>query len=351
MTRLLDDDQLRALGLDPARLGETTTVPWPEEDAAHGRSVSDVAAVGVAAALSFAPASVPVAEVLGISIHQAEEEPRILKLVGPPGVSADVRMLPPATAGLGPRPAASLRDPHDPATVRMDLRPWMSAAGVIILPSGHGLAITPRPDGLKVVLIVPAPITLAPFAQIESPVAGWISERHEPWLRQEIQARLARANAWQHAVAVGLFARLAVASEQAAPTPDGKGDLARPRRWARNLERAQIATLELLVKAEVERLLAVIDELTQTMACDDQDWRSELLELCRGRDDVEGVRILLNEAGADDTVTDTVRFLDEAGSQFVRSLPVVLKVEDERLHRVASFDHGAWWVALAGSGG
>jgi hypothetical protein len=258
-------------------------------------------------------------------------------------------MLPPATGGARPSHPAWARDPRDPATVLLDLRPSTSAGGAIVLPSGDGLLIVVGPHGLEVTR-VHGELSPAPLAEIRAPVAGWLAPYHAPWLRDEIQARLERADAWQDAVAVGLFARFALASDRAGLDPLGQQDLVRPRLWARGLGMAEVQTMALLLRAEVERLLAAVDDLAGTMACDDPRWRADLVELCHGRDDVEGVRLLLNEAGSGAIVTRAVELLDEIGSRFVRSLPVVLTLDDPRLREVARFDHTAWWATLAAAG-
>jgi len=351
MTRFLTEDQLEALGLAPARLGESVTLAWPEEGAAHGRGLGD-AVIGVTAILSvnyagihFGAASVPMAESLRISIDQAEEDRRILKVSGPAEAPADVRMLPPAAGGRARGPAWA-RDPRDPTTVLLDLRPSAAAGGAIVLPSGEGLLIAAGPNGLEVTRIY-GELSLPPFAEIRSPVVDWIAAHHAPWLRDEIQARLERADAWQHAVAVGLFARHAPATDRGARDPASQADLVRPRRWAHGLRPAEVQTIELLLRAEVERLLAAIDDLAETMACDDSWWRADLVAICQGRDDVEGVRILLNEAGAGAAVAASVELLDVTGARFVQSLPVVLSIDDPRLREVARFDPTAWWATLA----
>ncbi len=355
MTRFLTEDQLEALGLAAARLGESVTLAWPEEGVAHGRGLGD-AVIGVTAILSinyagihFGAASVPLAEPLRISIDQAEEDHRILKVTGPADAPGDVRMLPPASGGTAPGGPAWARDPRDPATVLLDLRPAAAAGGTILLPSGEGLLIVAAPTGLEVTRIHGEP-SLPPFAEIRSPVADWIASHHAPWLRQEIQARLERADHWQHAVAVGLFARHAVPSDRGALDATTQADLVRPRLWAYRLAPAQVQTMALLLRAEVERLLAGVDELAAAMACDDPRWRAELVRLCHGRDDIEGVRILLNQAGAGDAVAPVVDLLDENGASLVRSLPVALSIDDARLREVARFDPTAWWATLAMSG-
>jgi hypothetical protein len=349
---LPSEAQLRELGLDPTRLGESVTLPWPGEGVAHGRAPADTA-MDVAtivdrdyAGVHFAPASVPPAQALRLSIHQAEEDARIVKVTGPPDAPLEVRMLAPVAG----RPAAWARDLRDPATVLLDVRPATSAGGLVLLPEGEGLLITEAPEGLVVFPVFREGLAPPPFPEIGSPLLEWLGPRHARWLRAEIHARLERADPWQHAVAVGLFARLAVAADRPPTDVAGGDDLARPRRWARRLAPPQVATLALLLKAEAVRLLDLVADLAEAMACDEDGWRAELAELCRGRDDLEGVRLLLQEAGAGETVADAVGLLDEAGARFLGSVPVRLVIDDVRLREAAAFDPGAWWAAPARRG-
>jgi hypothetical protein len=353
MTRLPSDDQLRALGLERSRLGETVVLDWPEAAAAHGRGLTDMAIAGLTVAgiiaapdyggLHFGRAAVPAAEALGISIDQAEEDRRILKVSCASGAPAIVRVLPPLGPTAPPDQKAWARDPEDLATVLLDVRPWVSSGGAVLLPGGDGLLITIGEDGRLRLTEVVAGGPRTPPVEIAAPVASWLSDEHPPWLRRAVETRLGQPSPWRQAAAVGLVARLA-APLRAAPAA---ADLAGPRRWVRGLGPGQLDALELLLRTEVERLLLAAADLARTMACDDRGWRSALVELCQGRDDVEGVRILLNEAGAGAALAGAIRDLDDAGARLVRSLPVRLRIDDARLREVRALDEAAWWALLA----
>lgn len=342
----LSDQELHTLGLSRAQLGESDSLDWPEEVVAHGASLRPaLAALAVLVASQFAnchflQTRLGVVESLAARLEQLEEEPRILKLVGPPGMIPSVQ-----TAREATEAESIVFDPHDPATVHLDFR----ATNVVrvTLPNGRGLLIEVHDDGL----VISPTFSVEPLAVIDSEVAHWCGGSQDDWLREEIQYRLDRQDPWQHAVAVGLFARFGGATKPASAVVSAMlehridPDLARPRQWVRDLNPAQIRTLELLALAETGRLHAAIDELWQLMACDEPAWQEELLDLCRGRDDLEGIRLLLVEAGAAERISDDIAILDEAGERFMQSLPVVVAASEARLARVRSLDPGVWWVA------
>ena len=65
--------------------------------------------------------------------------------------------------------------------------------------------------------------------------------------------------------------------------------------------------------------------------------------LCWDRDDVDGIRVLLREAGAGEALTSALRALDETGRAVRFSWPSDVDVHDERLQRISEADPGAWW--------
>jgi hypothetical protein len=73
--------------------------------------------------------------------------------------------------------------------------------------------------------------------------------------------------------------------------------------------------------------------------------------ICRGRDDLEGIRLLLVEAGAEEEISDDIGMLDDRAQRFMLSLPVVVAAPEARLARTRSLDPGVWWVAPVEAGG
>jgi hypothetical protein len=333
----LNAGDLRILGLRESMLGEKMHVPWPGRGRRRGEHapipLPELIASHYAGA-HFTNAALPFADALGIEVGVLAENPRIVKFTAPPNVALELRTLQPASGAAG-------HDPNEPASVLVDL----AAAGVarLVLPEGNGLLLIPGRRGLEVTRVLTAPSLVEPLAAISSPVAEWAAAR-EPWLRDEITRRLARRDPWQTAVATGLFARLAIPVDAALAATAVHEDLALPRRWARALEPAAVETLVDLLDAEVQRLLAEVSDLSRAMACDDPGWRAAVLDLCRARDDLEGVRVLLNETLAAERVASMTMVIDAAANRFVQSLPAELALGDTRLERVAILDPEAWWV-------
>jgi hypothetical protein len=186
-----------------------------------------------------------------------------------------------------------------------------------------------------------------PLEKINPPADTWqaVSGHVEPWLREQVEQHLRMNSSWHNLVAAGLIARLAASPDAAGRALALSEEMARPRRWALTLDVKQLRTTGLLLQADTLRLLADLKDLQRTFECDDPDWQDDLLALCRSRDDIEGVRILLNEAGASDR-TSSIEVLDTEAMLFMSSLPVRLRLEDERLRTVAVFDPDAWWVSV-----
>ena len=80
--------------------------------------------------------------------------------------------------------------------------------------------------------------------------------------------------------------------------------LAAPRHWARQLEPAQLRTIQELARAETTRLVLMIDDVAEMAIPEEGPWQSQWLDVCHGRDDLEGVCTLLREANAVDPLTE-----------------------------------------------
>ena len=114
------------------------------------------------------------------------------------------------------------------------------------------------------------------------------------------------------------------------------------RRWLRSVtadQRALVERFAVVHAREVGLQLARIQEgqgLDQSL---DFTWQS----LCWDRDDVEGLRVLLREAGAGQALAAALRDVDDIGRAVRFSWPSEVDVHDERLQRVSEADPGAWW--------
>lgn len=342
MTARLSDAALEALGLDPWRVGEPVRVGWPADAVAHGSGVRAMLTIGAIiasqyAGLHFAEVRAPFLEGTGVRLHRLVQNPDFVRITMAPGVRPEVR----TRAEQGEAWALD-----NEAVVLL-----LSRTGPVQVtdPTGSGIALEPGPRHVDVAPVYAHPITVPSLAEIESPAAEWVAESENAWLRAEVERRLLHHDPWQHAVAVGLFARFAGAEEPArvvASVLRGEvdRDLARPRLWARGLSADRVRTIRLLAGAEMDRVHGALDDLERSMACDDPGWFSELLDACRSRDELEGVRLLVAEAGGRDEMTLALDVLDVAGRDLMASLPVRLAMEDGHLRRARQLDPDAWWV-------
>jgi hypothetical protein len=340
------EDDLTRLGLTGCVLGETTTIEWPEpEDTAQGKGAAAGVALAVLAQVgTFWPLHLARLDELGVRIEYLKgvpgapiQERRVFRFIGPPGVPLEIH--PPEVAA---DPDACAPDTEDPDAVVID-----NAKAPVVgfaLPNGHVLLfeLVQRHQRLTTAFRLPA------LQEIKPPVEEWMAAAGggiERWLREQVDHHLKADRSWHNLVAAGLIARLAVSFDVGRSPAVVQEASARPRRWALDLNAKQLHTIERLLQAETLRLLADLDDLERTFALDDPDWQDDLLALCRSRDDIEGIRILLNEAHAPERAA-AIQVLDADAILFMSSLPVKLTLDDERLRAVAGFDADAWWVSV-----
>jgi hypothetical protein len=339
------EDDLTKLGLTGCVLGETTTIEWPEpEDTALGKGVA--AGVTLAMALeagSFSPVHLARLDDLGVAIEYSTRvrggvsvPDRVVKILGPPDEQFEIY-----PSGITADPNAYLRDTEDPNTFVIDHA--RAPVVALVFHDGNLILLEHEPGRHRVTtgFRVPALEEINPPAEVWQAASGVV----EPWLREQVEQHQQMKSSWHNLVAAGLVARLATSSETGRTPSVIQEDLARPRRWALTLNANQLRTVELLLQAETLRLLADLKDLQRTFECDDPGWQDDLLALCRARDDIEGIRILLNEAHAFER-TASVQVLDQEAMLFMSSLPVTPRLDDERLRVVARFDPDAWWASV-----
>ena len=115
------------------------------------------------------------------------------------------------------------------------------------------------------------------------------------------------------------------------------------RRWTRGLSADQRTLVERFAIVEAHDIAARLDGLQTHFGPADASLDLAWQALCWDRDDVEGIRVLLREAGAGQALTAALRALDEAGRAVRFSWPSDADVHDERLQRISESDPGAWW--------
>jgi hypothetical protein len=140
---------------------------------------------------------------------------------------------------------------------------------------------------------------------------------------------------WDETAAAGRVARgIGRGVSQAATTA--------ARRWTRGLTEDQRTLIERFAIVEAHRIGERLARLQEGLGLDasiDLAWQA----LCWERDDVEGIRVLLYEAGAGRALAAALRAIDDVGRAVRFSWPSDIDVHDDRLQHVSEADPGAWW--------
>jgi hypothetical protein len=345
MTKPFSEAALAALGLEGVSFGPRQALIVPESEIELGAGwrahvVAAVSLTALAAAGKFIEARPSGADTLPIRVEVLEGNPSVMRFIVDPDSEPAFRVVHGGDDAIV-RTAAG--------TVIVDLK----KAGVACCQWPDGTGIGFDPDGylyfhelhpLPPVVDVPA-----------SDVASWCADANDQWLISQVGERLEAGNAWEHSVAVGMYARLlrpssgAAARERVQRVLKGEIDepLARPTRWARSLTPEQLAFVEREALAEADGILLFIDELCEHIDPADPAWREDLLAWCHRRDDLEGVWLILREANAGKRLTAVMRTVDYLGHQFVSTIPARIVLPDERLWRAQCGDPDAWWSSLA----
>ena len=114
------------------------------------------------------------------------------------------------------------------------------------------------------------------------------------------------------------------------------------RRWLRSVTADQRALIERFAIVRARAVEAQLTRIQDGLGVDlqlDFAWQG----LCWDRDDVEGIRVLLREAGGGQTLATALRAVDDLGRAVRFSWPSEVDVHDDRLQRVSEADPGAWW--------
>ncbi len=340
----LSTEQLKELGLGLDRLGAPKTYPWPE--VATGEAKGVVARVTLAAVLSgttpMNPAAIPALEQVGVADESADRAPWNVRLSAsePDGFIA-VRVPTGAHEAL-------LMQPERQDQVAVD---FVRAGSVLVSgPRGDVLVIADR-HGVTFAAV--SGISVAPAAVVEAPALAWLAEAQctDSWLNAEVSQLLQRGGPWANVSAAAIVARYVepagsvTAKVWLDATLAGKPvpALATPRQWARQLQPAQVRTVQELARAETTRLALMLDDVAETALPETGPWQNEWLDACHGRDDLEGVWILLREASAADPLTTALERLDRTGRVVRNVLPSTFVPADERTRRASRVAPDSWW--------
>jgi RNA polymerase sigma factor (sigma-70 family) len=191
---------------------------------------------------------------------------------------------------------------------------------------------------------------LALLASTDWPVRAWITSCPDPWVAGEVSRRSVGADPWQSLVAAGLLARLVRpgSPDQARATiertlrKEPVAWSAEPRRWARSQSPPVLDAIESIATHHIDRLLHSLASY-EPERLDEAEWRRQWLPLAHARDDIEGIVVLLAEAGRGAALRMALEELDSLGRALRFDVPSDFTLEDERLARVSLADPTAWW--------
>ncbi len=227
-------------------------------------------------------------------------------------------------------------DPQDPGTVFLELGDELRS--VVRADERQGVLIDAAARSISQLWL---PLEVEACEPIVSPSAQWCSEYNDRWLALRVEQILETGDGWQHARAVGVLKRLGVVSADASALMRQMCGgivveaLARPHVWFRSLSAAQQRTVERLgcqAAAELEALMRARSDAAGIERC------------AVDRDGLEGVRLLLGEAGRGDRLDAALTKVDRLGMAWERERVRAAITESEQLQRARAMDPGAWWA-------
>jgi hypothetical protein len=290
-------------------------------------------------------ATIPALEQIGITVESADRAPWNVRLFTPvPNGVVAVRVSSDAHNLV-------LTQPERANEAAVDL----VRAGSVLISGPHGDVLA-RADAHGVTFAAVSGVIVEPTATIEAPALQWLStaQSTDDWLRSEVSELLQRGGAWANLTAAALVARYSEPSSSGVAKQWLEATLARqvvpalasPRQWARQLQPAQVRTVQELACAETTRLTLMLDDVAETAMPEEGPWQRAWLDVCHGRDDLEGVCILLREASASEALLKPLARLDNAGRMIRGVLPSAFVTGDERTRRASRVSPDSWWSTV-----
>lgn len=349
MNSPLSEEERHELGLEGLEIGEGQPV-LVTRPVAHGlvaEPEAEYEGFGDLARAPFQWRPIPELEELDFRLEINLDRPKLVKVIDETGAPISFR-------GTGAASTAFQADSLDISTIYLNLDP--PGARAVLRDRKAGVLILPGDQSLTVYPVIGPKVHVEPFAEIRAPVRQWCADLQDPWLVGQLEEVAGFEDSWHQCVAAGMYARL--------PEPtDGKeagrelNDLLsgrvvermiRPRRWARSLRADERATLEDLALAEIDHLHTLLDHLEEEMTPQKAEWRDDLLELCRRRDDLAGILLLLAEANAGERLTSACAGFDRRAEIFAASIPARVRFRDEMLRRAWLGSPETWWASFFG---
>ena len=339
MEPIITPDELDAFGFGDAELTPVEMVTLPERDATEARGGREVAAITlpmVVLALSseqfrFRRASSARLESRGLSLAVLPQHPRIASLRSRP----DSPLL---VLEGGERDKDYVQTAEDPAAVYFS----SSELRRVIVSDGQTLAVLWWDDSLGTYA---ARIT-------DRSIDKWAEACDDAWLADQIRRQAAVGGSWRQAIAAGLYARLYQPADSAAGAArvrdfrNGRIEtrFTEPREWAKTLHETQAIRFESLALAEIDGLHAAMDDLEVALDEGSEEWVDAWRDICHRRDELEGVKLVLQERGKGAALQSTLEQLDRRGRQFLINIPEGVLQPDIQLERANLLDPTAWWT-------
>jgi len=340
----LQISSLRDLGLQSARLGEPVRVARRRLSATRRLRDPELGFDGPL----FPPASQPAFEVGGLMLQTcASAHGDVLRVVAPDNPALGV------------------------AATGRDVTPWAQAPGesgaVFIAPAEDSAYSVVGPDGRGVLVVHEAgkgiyAYGVAPTSDaVRAPTAvhleapRWLAAARPLWLHRVISRHLHAGTPYAIAAAVGAYARLADTDPDDATAAISlvlaglaDSDTARPHGWFAALEpgarRAVACAAIAHAHALGDALIALRNARERNEGAD-----ADHLPMLHARDDLEGVRVLLQCVGGDAPVDRAIAGIDRAGLRLASTGRLdALATADARRRRGAAADPTAWWAGAAG---
>ncbi len=315
--------ELQALGIEPGMLG-------PAEQLALPPTGPQALAPAPSPATTLLPAYSPLMDTLGLRI---EVDP----------VGGELRVISRGAAAFQVRPGL-----HETQAAVADeagiSRVTLQQAGRFLIESigGTPMVVGWRDTGALVLQPV--------YAWPGPPVEEWTVKTQDSWMQAQLAAT-PDADAWSRTTLAGQLARLCEPDTRDVAALIASGRLQdlvsevelAPRRWARTLGAPAREALEQQAMRRAEALGDDLTDLFDTLSADMSEASQAWARLCHRRDDLEGVRLLLREAGAGSALDAVLDEADRMGRAIRINLTGAVTATDERLRRVALGDPSAWW--------
>ena len=351
MTTTPTRDVLNRLGMTGLAVSDADRLAWSASGESHARGVVPAAALAFSTLAASGFVDVPFASVSAQALGRldaAVSSPgtHVMRLSAPRGHAVHVRV----PEGWRAEDVAYVPD-EDPGTVYVDL-----AAAPAVLVRGGADAVMLHADDRGVV-VAGVSRSIEAMAPLEQPPAldAWLAACDDAWLAEQVAPLSEAGDPWTAVVAAGMLGRLATPGSpaqarawlDAARRGEASASIRGPRRWAAALAGSDVARGESQALAEASALVLDVEDAIADVDARVEGWDDTVRELAHRRDDLEGVLLLLDGAGAGTAIRSSLAAVDHEGLVLRLAIEPDILDNDERLRRAGLKDPDAWWAAHA----